>query len=321
MTTTPPRRAVDGAAAATMLLLCSIWGAQQVAIKLAAPDLAPIYQVSLRSGLSALLLVAFTLWRREPLAHRGTLWPGVLAGALFAGEFLFIAEGLRRTSASHMAVFIYTAPVFTALGLHLTLPSERLRAHQWAGIGLAFAGIAIAFGGGVSSPGGADALTGTSLLGDLLGILAGAAWGATTVVIRTSALSEAPAAVTLLYQLLGAFLVLLPVALLGGQSAAFALTPTSIASLAFQGVIVSFASYLAWFWLLRRYLATGLSVFSFMTPIFGVTFGVLVLGEPLTAAFAVGAALVLAGIVTVSGVGLLRRAAPGPGTGGSRARS
>jgi drug/metabolite transporter (DMT)-like permease len=306
MNATPQRQAVDGGAAATMLLLCGIWGAQQVAIKLAAPDLAPIYQVSLRSGLSALLLVAFTLWRKEPLAHRGTLWPGVVAGALFAGEFLFIAEGLRRTSASHMAVFIYTAPVFTALGLHLTLPSERLEARQWAGIGLAFTGIAIAFGGGA----GTGALTSTGLLGDLLGILAGAAWGATTVVIRTTALSEAPAAVTLLYQLLGAFLVLLPVALLGEQAAAFALTPTSIASLAFQGVIVSFASYLAWFWLLRRYLATGLSVFSFMTPIFGVTFGVVILGEPLTAAFVVGAALVLAGIVTVSGAGLLRRRLP-----------
>jgi len=297
---------VDGAAAATMLLLCAVWGAQQVAIKLAAPDLAPIYQVSLRSGLSALLLVAFTLWRKEPLAHRGTLWPGLIAGALFAGEFLFIAEGLRRTSASHMAVFIYTAPVFTALGLHLTLPTERLRAHQWAGIGLAFAGIAIAFGGGAGS----GALTGASLLGDFLGIVAGAAWGATTVVIRTSALSEAPAAVTLLYQLLGAFLVLLPVALLGGQADRLAFTPTSIASLAFQGVVVSFASYLAWFRMLRRYLATGLSVFSFMTPIFGVTFGVLILGEPLTAAFAVGAALVLAGIVTVSGAGLFRRPPP-----------
>jgi drug/metabolite transporter (DMT)-like permease len=307
----PQRKAVDGAAAATMLLLCAIWGAQQVAIKLAAPDLAPIYQVSLRSGLSALLLAAFTLWRREPLGHRGTLWPGLLAGALFAGEFLFIAEGLRRTSASHMAVFIYTAPVFTALGLHLTLPTERLGAHQWIGIGLAFAGIAVAFGGGA----GAGALTGSSLIGDLLGILAGAAWGATTVVIRTSALSEAPAAVTLQYQLLGAFLVLLPVALLGDQATRLALTPTSIASLAFQGVIVSFASYLAWFWMLRRYLATGLSVFSFMTPIFGVTFGVLVLGEPLTAAFAVGAALVLAGIVTVSGAGLLRRAAAAAGGG------
>jgi drug/metabolite transporter (DMT)-like permease len=72
-------------------------------------------------------------------------------------------------------------------------------------------------------------------------------------------------------------------------------------------VVISFASYLAWFWLLRRYLASRISVFSFMTPLFGVTFGVLILGEPLTPAFGGGALLVLLGITLVSGAGLLRR--------------
>jgi len=298
------RRPVDAAAAATMVLLCGIWGFQQVAIKVAAPDLAPIYQVSLRSGLSALLVWAWARWRGEALDfRRATLPPGLVAGALFAAEFLFIAEGLRRTHAGHMAVFIYTAPIFTALGLHLLLPAERLRAHQWAGIGLAFGGIALAFVGG--GPGGGPAAA--SLTGDLLGVLAGLAWGLTTVVIRTTALSEAPPAVTLLYQLLGAFLVLLPVALLSDQAGRFDLTPVAVGSLLFQGVVVSFASYLAWFGLLRRYLATGLSVFSFMTPIFGVTFGALLLREPLEGPFLGGAALVLAGIALVSGGGLLRR--------------
>ena len=300
----PTRRPVDAFAAATMVLLCAIWGAQQVAIKLAAPDLAPIYQVSLRSGLSALLVVLLGRWRGDPVVlRRETLRPGALAGLLFAGEFLFVAEGLRRTQASHMAIFLYTAPVFTALGLHLAVPTERLRPRQWAGIGLAFGGIALAFLGGAPAGGGAAA----TLSGDLLGLLAGLCWGATTVVVRTSALSEAPPSETLLYQLLGAFLALLPVALLSDQAGRFALTPAALASLLFQGVVVSFASYLAWFALLRRYLATGLSVFSFMTPIFGVTFGVLVLGEPLGGAFVAGAALVLAGILLVSGAGPRRR--------------
>lgn len=92
------------------------------------------------------------------------------------------------------------------------------------------------------------------------------------------------------------------------------MTRVAWASLAFQGVVVSFASYLAWFGLLRRYLASRLSVFSFMTPLFGVTFGVLVLGEPVDAWFGSGAALVLAGILVVSGPAVLRppwRAAAG----------
>ena len=297
------RKPIDGFAAGTMLLLCAIWGAQQVAIKLAAPDVAPIMQVALRSGLSALLVAGLIAWRRERLSWRDrTARPGVLAGALFAAEFLFIAEGLRHTSASHMAVFLYTAPVFTALGLHLLLPAERLRRHQWLGVLVAFAGIALAFMGGTARGG----LTVSTLAGDLLGILAGAAWGATTVVIRTSRLSEAPPTQTLLYQLAGGFVILLAAAFASGQAGRVSLTPVAWESLLFQGVVVSFASYLTWFWLLRRYLATRLSVFSFMTPIFGVTFGVLVLGDPISPSFAGGAALVLAGITIVSGAGLLR---------------
>ncbi|HTN52663.1 MAG TPA: DMT family transporter [Anaeromyxobacter sp.] len=296
------RKAIDGFAAGTMLLLCAIWGAQQVAIKLAARDVAPIMQVALRSGLSAVLVAAFGAWRGERFSLRdGTLRPGLQAAALFAAEFVFIAEGLRHTSASHMAVFLYTAPVFTALGLHLFLPAERLRPHQWLGIGVAFAGIALAFLGGAGT-----GLTLSVIWGDLLGVLAGASWGATTVVIRTSALSEAPPAKTLLYQLAGGFVLLLGVALVTGQAGRVSLTPLAWGSLLFQGVVVSFASYLTWFWLLRRYLATRLSVFSFLTPIFGVTFGVLVLGDRISPSFAGGAALVLGGILIVSGAGLLR---------------
>ena len=298
------RAPLDGLASATMVLLCAIWGAQQVAIKLAAPDVAPIMQVALRSGLSALLVAGLVLIGKRGPARRARTWkPGLLAGALFAGEFLFIAEGLRHTTASHMAVFLYTAPVFTALGLHLFLPAERLRRPQWLGILVAFSGIGLAFLGGRTLGG----VTLESLAGDLLGVLAGCAWGATTVVIRTSSLSEAPPSQTLLYQLAVAFVLLLAAGFASGQASHVSLTPLACESLLFQGVVVSFASYLAWFWLLRRYLATRLSVFSFMTPIFGVTFGVLILGDPLTSSFVAGAALVLLGITIVSGRTLARR--------------
>lgn len=296
------RKPIDGVAAGTMLLLCAIWGAQQVAIKLVAHDIVPLVQVTLRSGLSALLVAALEATRtgRVPLRGRN-LRPGLLAGALFGVEFLFIGEGLRNTSASHMVVFLYTAPVFTALGLHLLVPAERLRRRQWLGVAVAFGGIALAFLGGS----GQGALTAGALWGDLCAVLAGAAWGATTVVVRSSSLSEAPATETLLYQLAGGFALLL-VASLALRAGPTTLTRASVASLLFQAIVVSFASYLTWFWLLRRYLATRLSVFSFMTPIFGVAFGVIVLGDPVTPAFGAGAALVLAGITVVSGAGLHR---------------
>lgn len=305
---TDPRRPVDGPATGLMVLLCALWGLQQVAIKVAAPDVAPIMQMAIRSGLSAALVALWAWARRQPLPLLGpTLAPGLLAGLLFAGEFLFVAEGLRHTTASHMAVFLYTAPVFTALGLHLTVRAERLGPAQWAGIAVAFAGIAVAFGGGLLSGGPEGAAGGRALLGDLCGVAAAAAWGGCTVVVRRSSLSEAPPAVTLLYQLVVGCALLLAAAALTGQAGRVTLTPVAWGSLLFQGVVVSFASYLAWFWLLRRYLATRLSVISFMTPLFGVSFGVLLLGDPLTPAFAGGALLVLLGIALVSGAGALRR--------------
>lgn len=299
------RKGLDGFAVATMVVLCAIWGAQQVAIKLAAGDVVPIMQVGLRSGLSAALVLLLMVARGEELSRRdGTLRPGLLAGTLFAVEFLFVAEGLRRTSASHMVVLLYTSPIFTAMGLHATVRAERLRRHQWLGILLAFAGIAVAFAGGWLRGGVSLRMLG----GDALGVLAGASWGATTVVVRGSALSEAAPTKTLLYQLSVGSALLLAAAALSGQAAQVSLTRVAWTSLLFQGVVVSFASYLAWFWLLRRYVVSEVAVFSFLTPLFGVSFGVLVLHEHVDVAFGLGAALVLAGITAVSAPGLRPRA-------------
>lgn len=140
------RKAVDSHAAAFMAALCPAWGMQQVAIKAVAGDVSPLLQIVLRSGMAALLvwLVGRLVLRERWLPGVG-LRSGLAVGALFAAEFLFVAEGLRWTSASHMAVFLYTAPMFAAMGLHLRLPEERLSGVQWAGIGLAFVGIAVTF--------------------------------------------------------------------------------------------------------------------------------------------------------------------------------
>ena len=297
------RRATDAFALQIMLGLCLIWGMQQVMIKWAAADIVPVMQAAGRSGIAAVLVGLLICWRGG-WEHVSTTWRGgLLAGALFGLEFLFIAEGLQLTSAAHMSVFLYTAPMFTALGLHWLLPSERLRPLQWLGIALAFGGIAVAFAGGVSL----EHLDGRMLLGDAFGVLAGMAWGATTVVVRGSRLSEAPATLTLFYQLLVGFVGLLLIAAVSGQIGQVRFTPISVGSLLFQGLVVSFFSYLTWFWLLRRYLASNLAVFSFVTPLFGVTFGVLLLGEPLSLNFILGAVCVLLGVTMVSAEQWVRR--------------
>ncbi|MDD1964080.1 DMT family transporter [Pseudomonas putida] len=293
------RKPVDGPAMLIMTLLCLAWGAQQVAIKAIAGDVDPMMQVGLRSAIAAGLV---WLVGRKIVGEAWLpgLWcrSGLIVGLLFAAEFLFIAEGLLRTTASHMAVFLYTAPLFAAIGLHIRLPDERLGPRQWLGIALAFIGIAITF----LAPRGdtqdaAPLLQG--LLGDAMGLCAGAAWGMTTVAVRTSKLSEAPATQTLYYQLMGASLVLLPVAFITGK-AGMVLNGVAWASLVFQTLVVAFASYLIWFWMLRRYLAARLGVMAFMTPLFGVLIGMWLLDETTSDGFILGAVLSLVGLLVVN---------------------
>ena len=288
------RQPLDASAIATMVLLTSIWGFTQVAIKLAADDVSVVMQAGLRSTISLVLLFIWARWRSTPLFNRdGTWWPGLAAGALYAGEFFFVYAGLAHTSASRMVVFVYLAPVLTAVGVHLFVKGEQLAGYQWAGVLLGFAGIAVAFGDGLfSSPG--------SMLGDAFGVIGAFFWAATTVVIRTTALSQASASKTLLYQIGIAALFLPFISVLIGEPGIVAVTTTAVASIAFQGIVVSFASHLAWFWLLTRFLAGRLAAFSSLAPLFGVLAGVMVLGEPLRAQFAFAAALVIAGIYLVN---------------------
>jgi drug/metabolite transporter (DMT)-like permease len=294
------RKNLDGLSSALMLMLCVSWSLQQIAIKAVGEQMAPMLQIALRSGVALVLVAGLMVWRKERFDWRA--WKaGAVIAALFALEYLLVAQALRFTSAGHTLVFLYTSPVFAAIGLHLKLPSERLTRIQWLGVALAFGGVAYAFLGG-DAPNIKTANQNSMVLalwGDFLALLAGAAWGATTVAIRTTQLSVTAPNQTILYQLCGAFFFLLPIAILTGQTH-FEPTPLVWLSLGYQTFIMSFVSLLVWFWLLRHYLASRLGVLTFLTPVIGVVLGAVLLGEPLEAQFIAGAAVVLLGITTVS---------------------
>ncbi|MBS1162564.1 MAG: putative rane lipoprotein [Burkholderiaceae bacterium] len=292
---TPARLPLDGRAYGLLFACTMLWGLQQVAIKVALPSVSPLAQSAVRSALATVLLLGWAQWRGIRLFGRdGTLAAGIAAGVLFAGEFCFIYSGLAHTSASRMVVFVYLAPVLTALGLAIAVPGERLAPLQWAGVLLAFAGLVTAFADGL---GAGDRGT---LLGDAFGVVAAVLWAATTVLVRGSSLARVPAEKTLFYQLAVSALLLPLAAWLVGEPGIVRLDPLAVGSLLFQGVAVAFASYLAWFWLLTRYYAGRLAVFSFLAPLFGVVFGVWLLGERLSPTFAVAALMVGAGIGMVN---------------------
>lgn len=289
------RSNIDSRAAAAMMMICAIWGLQQVAIKAAEPDISAVLQIAIRSGIAALAVYLLARYRREKFVFdRPTLLAGLCVGFLFALEFFFVSEGLRYTSASHMAVFLYTAPLFSAIGLHFVIRHERLSLIQWVGIAIAFGGVVLAISGmsgssGVENP----------LRGDIYGLLAGMSWGGSTIVIRTTGLANCSSKQTLLFQLSGAC-ILLSLLAITTESVHFTLTALAWTSLIFQTLVVSFISYLIWFSLLRHYQASSLGILTFMTPIFGILAGVVILGEPLQIEFVLGSILIVLGLIVVS---------------------
>lgn len=288
---------LDTLAVSLLLFCCLFWGFQQILIKTIVGEVPPLWQASLRFLVATLLLWGWCLLRGVKLfARDGTLRAGLLAGALFAGEFTCIYLGLRDTAASRLTVFLYTSPFVVALLLPRIVPSEKLRPVQWVGLVIAFAAVAWAFSegftGGHSTP--------QQLRGDALALAAGTLWGLTTLVIRGSALATASAEKTLFYQVAVTTLVAPLLSLALGEAWSLDYSAWAWTSLGLQSVIGAFASYLAWMWMLRHYPATQLSSFTFLTPMFALLLGVLLLKETLTVQLLLALVAVAVGIVLVN---------------------
>lgn len=287
---------LDTLAVSLLLVCCVFWGFQQILIKTTVGEVPPLWQASLRFAGAAMLLWLWCVVRGVKLWERdGTLRAGLLAGALFAGEFSFIYLGLRDTTASRLTVFLYTSPFVVAVLLPRFVPAEKLRPVQWVGLVIAFAAVAIAF-----SEGFAGASTSRQLRGDAMALAAGVLWGLTTLVIRASSMARISAEKTLFYQVAVTAVVAPVLSLALGESWSLSYSAYAWGSIALQTAIGAFASYLTWMWLLRHYPATRMSSFTFLTPVFALVFGVALLKEPLTLQLVLALAGVAAGIVLVN---------------------
>lgn len=287
---------LDSLAISLLLACCLFWGLQQILIKTTVGEVPPLWQASLRFIGATGLLWLWCVVRRVPLfSHDGTLKAGLLAGLLFAAEFSCIYLGLRDTTASRLTVFLYTSPFVVALLLPRLVPSEKLRTVQWVGLFIAFAAVALAFSEGFTG-----SVTLKQLRGDALALAAGMLWGLTTLVIRASAMATASAEKTLFYQVAVTAIVAPLLSLALGETWSLGYSGYAWFSLTLQTVIGAFASYLAWMWLLRHYPATQMSSFTFLTPVFALVFGVVLLGEPLTAQLVLALTGVAVGIVLVN---------------------
>lgn len=288
-------RPLDSVGAAIVVALCLSWGLNTVAIKLTLPDVPPLIQATIRSLGALAVVVLWCAVRRIPLLQRdGTLVPGVVAGALFGVEFVLIYSGLHLSLASRASIFLYTAPFFVALGGAFFLPGERLGVWQWLGLALSFTGMVVAIGVPQA------AVNARVLTGDALLIGGGAAWAATTLIIKGSRLRLIAPEKTLAYQLLVSVPILAAGAWALGEHLVATPRPAALWWLVYQTVWVVGVTYAVWFAMIKSYSASRLSAFTFLTPLFGVIAAHFMLGDPIDWPFALAAGLVVGGLILVN---------------------
>lgn len=283
-------------AVGSLVALGLIWGGNMASIKIGSREMAPIFQAGLRSTLAAICLYLWMRWKGVPAfpGRRATLH-GLVLGLMFAAEFVLLYVGLNHTLASRAYVLLYTAPFFVALGAHFFLPGDRLSLGKSLGLALAFGGVLALFGRDLGNA------SWGYLTGDLLAIGAGALWAGTTVYLKRFLAGKVRPAQTLFFHLFFSAPVLLGLSLLLEDKPIRGLSAPTVLAALYQGVVIAFASYLAWFTLVHRFPASLLHAFSFFTPVAGVFIsGWLILGEPLSWRLLAALGLVSLGLLMVN---------------------
>ena len=279
-----------------LVLLCFLWGAQAVSIRFSNQGVPPLMSAAVRSLVAGILVWAYARFKGHGVAFPpGRSHHALVIGFLFGLEFLFVYWGLAFTPASRSAIFLYTHPFWVAVGAHLFLKGDRLTPAKLGGLVLAFCGVVAVFQ--ARSP----ELPHLYWVGDLMELFAALAWAATTLYIkRISAKVSLDHYQTLFAQLIYSVPLLALGSVFFELPADLDLNGRVVAALFYQAVVVAFASYLVWFWLIHRYTVSRLAAFTFMAPLFAVILGGLILDEPLTLLVWVGLACVAGGLYMVN---------------------
>lgn len=294
------RDAIDLQGATLLVAFSVLFGLNQVAIKVTADGLQPVLSAGLRSAGAMVCLLVWMRLRGIPLRlEQGTLGSGLLIGAFFSMEFVFLFLALDLTTVVRASVLFYSMPVWLAIAAHFLLPGERMHRRKALGLVIAMAGVVFAL---ISRAGGpvvpSDGATG-SLTGDLLAVGASFGWAGIALCARATAMSRVRPEIQLFWQLLVSAPVLLALSPLFGPFLRD-LAPLHLWSLAFQTVVVVTGGFIMWLWLLSVYPASSVASFAFLTPIFGVGLGWVLLDEPVGAGVLVSAGLVACGLVLIN---------------------
>ncbi len=281
-----------------LLVLAAMWGASFLFIAIAVEDLGAVGVAEGRTvfGVAGLLIYAAALSRLPSLRSR---WRAFLAlGAVNAAvPFVLIAAAQLTIPASIAAIVNATAPLFSAVGAAIWL-GEALNRRSALGLALGLAGVALVVGLAPIDLDGATLLA----VGASMGAAALYAAGGHLTKLRFSGVPPVALAIG---QLTAATILLVPALAVDPPRHAPGAGP--IAAVVALGLLSTGVAYLIYFRLIEELGATSALTVTYLVPVFGVLWAALFRDEQITVGMLVGAAVVLAGVLLVTGTAPRRR--------------
>jgi drug/metabolite transporter (DMT)-like permease len=290
---TTANESLTPAATLFILLLCTMFGANAVAIKFTITGLGPFNAAVLRFSLSAAAIAIWARWRRQPFAiAAGQRRPLFILALLFAFQFNLFYLGMSRTHASRAALIVNLVPFFVLILAHFFIPGDRLSLRRLGGIVLGFCGVAILI---------ADdkAVTGQLRSGDLIMLAAALIWSTNAVYSKKVIHRFKPFQIVFYPMLAAIGLFALEAFYFEGLMEEGSVSLPIAVALLYQGLGVSAFGFVSWNTLLSHLGAGTLHSFIFLMPLAAVFFSGILLAEPITLRLLLAVLLVVCGLLTI----------------------
>ena len=288
----PSRREISFWTALYMMLLCTLFGANAVAIKVTFEGFGVFTAAALRFGIAAVIIALWAFFGgRTFRLQRGQWKPLLVYSLLFTAQLSLFFTGIDRTYASRGTLLINLLPFLILLLAHVFIPGDRITRRKLTGLMLGFGGVVCVFAG-------KEALTGDIRLGDGLVLAATFIWAGNTVFIKRVIDRFHPFHIVF-YSMLIALPFFLLEAWLFDAAFVKALSLRALTGLGYQTFVTASFGFIAWNTLLKAYGAVALHSFVFIMPLVGVVLSGWVLDEPLYPNLWLALALIVAGILVV----------------------
>ena len=273
--------------------LCTLFGANAVAIKYSLSGIGPFTAAGLRFSIAAAAIYFWARFTGRPFALRkGQASQLLFISVVFTLQLGLLYLGLEKTSASRGTLMVNLQPFFLLLLAHWFIPGDRITRKKILGLIMGAAGMVLVFSG-------KKGITADVQIGDFMILITAFLWAVNTVYTKRIIHLFSPFQMVF-YPMLFCTPIFLLAGYLWDAEMIIHLDGKVLVSLLYQSLVTASFGFVAWNTMLLKYGAVALHSFIFIMPIAGVLLGGLVLGEPITWELLLALVLIVSGIVIVN---------------------